>query len=89
MPNTFQLFAITGINDYNIYYRDKWKSYPVSTIAYQRFIELSEREKLSNELSKILPPVLILVDDFQPTYVVRGLKILQRILLVVPAADMR
>ena len=57
--------------------------------AFENFTAESGRVNLTKSFSIILPTALIFTDDFQTDYVVNGLKIINKIFLEVPAAEIR
>ena len=67
--------------------KSNWKSYPAATIIIQTFIKLINFPHLSEFLSDILPPALLLVDDFQLDHRLRGISYLKHILENVSSTE--
>ena len=70
-------------------FRDQWKRYPATVHAFRKLICFSNGSKLISSLQVILPIILRLSDDYNPRFVLTGLKMLEQLLSLIPAAEFR
>ncbi|XP_043843562.1 TELO2-interacting protein 2 [Dromiciops gliroides] len=69
--------------------KESWKNNPATKHAFSWTLHQVTRPWLSHHLERILPPSLLISDDYQTENKILGVHCLHHIVLNVPAADLR
>lgn len=68
--------------------KDSWKNNPATKYVFSWTLQKVTRPWLSQHLERILPPSLLISDDYQTENKILGVHCLHHIVLNVPAADL-
>ncbi|KAM6221034.1 TELO2-interacting protein 2 [Rhynchocyon petersi] len=68
--------------------KESWKNNPATKHVFSWTLQQITRPWLNQHLEKILPPSLLISDDYQPENKILGIRCLHHIVLNVPAADL-
>ncbi|XP_018670672.2 TELO2-interacting protein 2 [Ciona intestinalis] len=66
-----------------------WKLNPVLCCVFVELMQLSSWESLTKNIAMIMPPMLLMLDDYNPSSVLMGLKVCKLMLFCVPKGEMR